>query len=135
VLRLYKQNQKLNFKIMLDLHIEGGTTYMVPLTLLLLTNVGVIIFVLISKTQNKKFWLEAIRQIGGLALVWGVFSTIVGFYQAFGDLSRMKEPLPFHVIMGGMKVALITALYGLAIFIISLIVFFGLKLANRNSPH
>jgi biopolymer transport protein ExbB/TolQ len=117
---------------MLDLHTEGGLTFMIPLTLLLLTNLGIILFVLLSK-ETKTFLLEAIRQIGGLALVWGIFSTIIGFYQAFGDLSRMKEPLPFYIIMGGMKVALITAVYGLIIFMISLLAYIGLKMLNRNS--
>lgn len=117
---------------MVDLHIEGGVIYMVPLTLLLLSNLGLIAFVLFSKTQNKQFWIEAIRQIGLLALVWGAFSTMVGLYQAFGDLSNMIEPLPFTVIMGGLKVALITALYGLVIFIFSLIGFISLKMINKN---
>lgn len=119
---------------MLDLHIEGGIMYMAPLTLLLLGNLGLIAFVLFSKIQNKQFWIEAIRQIGLLALVWGAFSTMVGLYQAFGDLSNMTEPLPFTVIMGGLKVALITALYGLVIFIISLMGFMGLKMISKNSP-
>jgi hypothetical protein len=131
-LTLHKQNQKLNFKIMLDLHIEGGPTFMIPLTLLLLTNLGIIFFVLVSK-QTKTFLLEAIWHIGWLALVWGIFSTIIGFYQAFGDLSTMKEPLPLYIIMGGLKVALITALYGLIIFLISLLAYMSLKIANRNS--
>jgi len=119
---------------MVDLHIEGGILFMAPLTLLLLGNLGLIAFVLFSKIQNKQFWIETIRQIGLLALVWGAFSTMVGLYQAFGDLSNMTEQLPFTVIMGGLKVALITALYGLVIFIISLIGFMGLKMISKNSP-
>jgi biopolymer transport protein ExbB/TolQ len=54
---------------------------------------------------------------------------------AFGDLERMKETLPFNVIMGGLKVALITTLYGLIIFLISLFSFIGLKALTNNSPN
>lgn len=121
---------------MLNWHIEGGIVYMVPLTILLLINFGVITFVFVStlrKKQHTTFWMEAIRQVGLLALVFGVLSTIIGLYEAFGDLSRMTETLPFHVIMGGLKVALITAEYGLIIYLISLAAYLGLRAITRNS--
>jgi len=120
---------------MIEWHIEGGIVYMIPLTVLLLINLGVIVFVFLSAFQKKAvqhFWLETIRQVGALALVWGVFSTIVGLYQAFGSLASMQETIPFQVIMGGLKVALITAEYGLIVFVISLAAHLGLRMMTRN---
>ncbi len=123
---------------MYDIYVSGGAPFMHLLSLILFTNLGLIIFVLISKLQKKNFnrnLLEAIRQLGGLALAWGVFSTVVGLFFAFDDLAGMKETLPLYVIMGGLKVALITILYGLIIFMISLISFIGLKSMKDNASN
>ena len=123
---------------MYDIYVSGGVQYMHLITLIFLINLGLIVYVLITKLQKKKInqnTLEAIRQLGGLALAWGVFSTVIGLFFAFGDLEQMKETLPFNVIMGGLKVALITALYGLIIFLISLVSFIGLRALTNNSPN
>jgi biopolymer transport protein ExbB/TolQ len=123
---------------MYDIYVAGGTMFMHPLTLLLLINLGLSIFVIIAILQKKKLnrnFLEAIRQLGGLALAWGVFSTVIGLFFAFDDLAGMKETLPLYVIMGGLKVALITILYGLIIFIFSLISFIGLRSMTNNSSN
>jgi hypothetical protein len=121
---------------LLDLHTTGGTIWMTPLSLLLAINVGLLIYVIIARVQNKTLstrWVEAIKQVGLLAAVWGAFSTIIGFFQAFGALEEIKEMLPFQVIMGGMKVALITVLYGLLIYCLSLVAFIILQLtAPKN---
>lgn len=123
---------------MYDIYLAGGAQFMHPLTLILLANLGLIIFALIAKLQKKKVKgniLEMIRQLGGLALAWGVFSTVIGLFFAFSSLEEIKETLPFQVIMGGLKVALITALYGLIIFIFSIVSFIGLKSMTDNSPN
>jgi len=121
---------------MFDLLIEGGLSYMLPLALMLVLNLIFIVLALISKMANKEiseFNLEFIKQLGLLAFVWGIFSTMVGFYQAFSDLSQMTEALPFPVIMGGLKVALITALFGSIVFIISMSAYLGLRWMTKKS--
>lgn len=118
-----------------NIHVEGGIQYMAPLSLLLLINLGIIVASSISAATKKQIspvWLETIKQIGGLAFVWGTFSTLIGFYAAFDDLSKMTETLPFNVIMGGLKVALITVVYGAIICTISLLAYVGLKIINRK---
>ena len=123
-------------KFIYEIHLVGGPNFMFPLALLLLINLGLIGFVSIRTIQKKKYdsaILELIRQVGGLALAWGVFSTVIGLFFAFGALEEMKDTIPFEVIMGGLKVALITALYGMIIFIISLAAFIGLRMINNQS--
>ena len=119
-----------------NLHIEGGLTYMFPLSFLFLVNICIFTYVLIAVIQKKQFnpnWLEAIKQIGGLAAAWGTFSTIIGLFYAFDALEASKDIIPFQVIMGGLKVAVITVLWGLIIFCLSLLAYIILKLARRNS--
>jgi hypothetical protein len=47
----------------------------------------------------------------------------------------MKDPLPLDVIMGGLKVGLITVIYGLIIFITSLAAFIGLQAMSKKSAN
>ncbi|MBK5280264.1 MAG: MotA/TolQ/ExbB proton channel family protein [Bacteroidia bacterium] len=120
-----------------SLHIEGGPPFMFPLLLLFVINIGIFIYILISLIQKKQFnpkWLEAIKQIGGLAAAYGTFGTLIGLFFAFDALEEMEEMIPLQVIMGGLKVALVTVLYGLIIFCLSLLAYIILKLASRNSP-
>ncbi len=119
-----------------ELHYEGGIIFMTPLSILLLANiliVGYILSSLLKKRQYHQNWLEAIKQIGGLAAVWGVFGTILGLFQAFDALEAMKEMISFQMLMGGLKVAVITALYGLSIFCVSMLVYIIVKLTTYNS--
>jgi hypothetical protein len=123
---------------MYDIYVSGGLMFMHMLSLILLINLSLILFVLISRLQKKPVKenvLETIRQLGGLALAWGVFSTVIGLFFAFDDLAGMKETLPLYVIMGGLKVALITILYGLIIFMISILSFIGLRSMMKNSSN
>lgn len=119
-----------------SLHIEGGSFYMFSLLLLFVLNICIFIYVLIAVLQKKQInlkWLEAIKQIGGLAAAWGTYSTLIGLFYAFDALEGSKDVIPFQVIMGGLKVALITVLYGLIIFCLSLLAYIVLKLASQNS--
>lgn len=118
-----------------ELYNSGGTIWMHPITLLFIINIAIFIYVLFSLSQKKQFnsnWLSAIKQIAGLAVAWGTFSTLAGLFQAFDALENSKDIIPFQVIMGGLKVALITALYGLLVFCISQLAYIILKLVAAN---
>lgn len=114
-----------------EFHAIGGMPWMVFLTLLLLAILGLTGFAYLKKETIHPKWIEAIKQLGGFALAFGSFSTLVAFYQAFSDLASMTETLPFNVIMGGLKVALITSLYGFGIFLISQVGLFVIKLTRK----
>jgi len=121
---------------MYEIHLEGGMPFMAPLSFIFLIIIGLVAAAILSAIQKKRInekILEFIRQLGGLALAFGTFGTIVGLYFAFKSLSEMKETLPLNVIMGGLKVGLITVIYGLVIFLISLVAFIGLQALNKNS--
>lgn len=124
------------FKFFYEIHIVGGPNFMIPLAFLLFADLGLIGFVLLRTIQKKGYnstILELIRQIGALAFVWGLLSTMIGLYFAFDDLSKMTETLPLNVIMGGLKVGLITALYGSIILTVSLVAYIGLRIRGNNS--
>ena len=116
-----------------ELHIEGGSVVMYPLLVLLIVNIGLIIYVLIARSQKKLVhskWLVTIKQIGGLAAAYGAFGTVVGLIQAFNALENSPEIIPFPVICGGLKVAALNVVYGLAILCISQLAYIILKLSD-----
>lgn len=117
-----------------DFHITGGLEYMLVLTFILILNIGLIVYVIYGQVRKEEVhakWLETIKQLGGFALAWGAFSTLVGLFQAFRDLAVTKEILPFQVIMGGLEVALITSLYGFGVFHFSIFAVIILKLTKK----
>lgn len=114
----------------------GGALWMHPITLLFLINIGIIIYAIISKFVSKQLdskWIEAMKQLSGLALAWGTFASLAGLFQAFEALEESKEVIPFQVIMGGLKVGLITVLYGLIVFCISQVAYIVFKFLSPTS--
>ena len=101
------------------------------LTVLFLFDLGVVGYIIFCRIRKKDIsgnWLEAVKHIGGLAVAFGTFGTLFGLLFAFDALESSKEIIPFQVIMGGLKVALINVLYGLIIFCISMLAYIILKL-------
>ena len=62
-----------------------------------------------------------VKEIGIAALVASILWTLLGLYQAFGAIMRAPDISPV-VIFGGLRVALISTIYGMVIYLISLII-------------
>jgi hypothetical protein len=110
--------------------------FMLPLTLLFTINIFIFFHVLSTLIRKKPLhtrWLEAIKQLGGLAAAWGAWSTIFGLFQAFDAIEGSPDVIPFPVICGGLKVASLTVLYGLAIYCVSLLSYIAVKLFNHQA--
>ena len=117
-------------------HFEGGVYFMFPLLFMLMINLGLIAYVALSHVLKKSInpmWLEAIRQLGGFALAWGAFWTLAGLLMAFDSIESSKEMIPMNVIAGGMKVVLLTVLYGFFIFLVSMFAYIILRLLMKKT--
>ena len=117
-----------------ELHIAGGPPFMYPLLVLFIVNIALSIYVLISRSQKKQInarWLEAIKQIGGLAAAYGAFGTVFGLIKAFDAIENSPEFIPFTVICGGLKVAALNVVYGLFILCLSQLAYIIMKLTDR----
>jgi hypothetical protein len=116
-----------------QIHAAGGW-FMIPIDFIAIINAGLfayILYVFISKKNVPNSSLEFFKQLGLLALAWGVFGTILGLFAAFNALEQLKDPLPFNIISGGLKVSLLTVLYGFIIYLISMAVYLIFKLAGK----
>lgn len=119
---------------MIDLYYQGGPLFMGILTLNLLVLIAYCTFYAIKKQslQTDKP-LAYIKQIGLFALVIGVFGQLIGLFQAFEAIQAAGMVSP-AMLAGGLKVSMITTLYGVLIYIISFVIWFALSAyRNRNT--
>lgn len=90
--------------------VNGGPAFMSVLTVLL-----VAIFFAAWKAPR---W---VKEIGAFALAFGFLSLIIGLQQMFDVISSGAD-VPPEVLGAGLKVALIPLIYGIIIYLVSLIV-------------
>jgi len=95
---------------MLHLFIEGGPLFMGILTIEL-------IFLLIAAWKAPAW----VKEIGLMALITGIMGTLIGVHQACDVIEQVSD-ISFNLMAGGMKVALITVIYGGLIYFASLII-------------
>ncbi len=72
---------------------------------------------------------DRVREIGALALCVGTLSLLVGLY-GISDVLRNVGDVPSTVVYGGLRVALIAPLYGLGIWILSLVIRLARQIFN-----
>lgn len=100
---------KLKHSIMIDLFYMGGPLFMGILTLIL---IGTLVAAFMGKA--------VVKELGQLALAFGFFGQLLGLYGAFEGIESMGG-VSQAMLAGGLKVSSITALYGLFIYLVSVI--------------
>jgi len=63
-----------------------------------------------------------VKEIGLFALVFGFFSLCLGLRQAFVFIAGSDTAISSNVIFAGMSVAMIPVLYGIIIYLVSLVI-------------
>lgn len=63
-----------------------------------------------------------VKEIGKFALAFGVLSLLLGLSQMFGYLKGVNGEVEMRIIYAGFKVALIPVMYGIIIYLVSIIV-------------
>ncbi|MBS1544911.1 MAG: MotA/TolQ/ExbB proton channel family protein [Bacteroidetes bacterium] len=118
-----------------ELHHYGGPPFMLPLDIIGVTNIFLLVYSVYRMLLHQEYrkQLELMRHLGGAALVYGTFGTLVGLFMALKALEELKEALPLAVISGGLKVGLIGILYGFLIYMISLSFYIFLKSYQSNN--
>lgn len=67
-----------------------------------------------------------VKDLGRIALVFGILGSVLGFYQMFGTLTTITD-VPSTVLYAGMKVALVPFIYGIIISLVA----FGISLFQK----
>ncbi len=125
---------------MKDLFYMGGTLFMSILTILFVLMLTYSVFSLISILNNKneevlkiRSRLSHIKSIGLFSVVTGILGQLIGLYTAFSAIEKAADISP-ALIYGGIKISMITTLYGIIIYLISILIWFVLDLlASRKA--
>ena len=103
---------------MIDLFLQGGV-----LTMSLLTFLLICVVIAFSKKQ------KILKALGLLAFIVGLLSAVLGLYSVFSVIEQVGNASP-SIIAGGIKVAFTSLIYGLTIFVISLVLDVIVKIKN-----
>jgi hypothetical protein len=120
---------------MLELFYMGGPLFMGILTLILITMIAVSFInglpVLRGKPGDPDAAARRIgytRSVGLFALITGLLGQLIGLFSAFQAIElKMVEVSP-TLLAAGFKVSMITTLYGLIIYALSYVIWFGLSM-------
>jgi len=117
-------------KFFTDMYHQGGPGFMGVLSLLLVIMVAWIVYHFIVAYSGKKMSIEKAlrklgygRSIGLFALVTGFLGQIIGLLQAMNYVNLMGSVSP-KMLAGGVGVTMVCAIYGILIYLISLILWF-----------
>ena len=111
---------------MLDLFYEGGTLFMGLLTILFLLIVVQAVRTRLRFTggsldvETARRMMSYVRSLGILAFVVGVLGQLIGLFQAFEAIQDAGGVSP-NMLIGGIRVTLITTIYGTLILVVSLV--------------
>ncbi|QIE59172.1 MotA/TolQ/ExbB proton channel family protein [Rasiella rasia] len=102
--------------IPLNIISDGGVTFMVPLILFVVIIFALLVVALLKPTLRSKFE-KLINHISLFALAWGLLGSTIGLITAFDAIQAVGD-ISNGMMAGGLKVALITTLFGLAAFLL-----------------
>jgi biopolymer transport protein ExbB/TolQ len=127
---------------MKELFYMGGTLFMSILTVLLIIMVAVSVYFGINiasgKAEAKKNFrhqLTYVKAIGLFTMITGILGQLIGLMMAFSAIEGAMDISP-AIIAGGLKVSMITTLYGILINLISILIWFLLDLwYNKNTKN
>ena len=79
------------------------------------------------EAEKGRVKISYIKSVGLLALVMGILGQLIGFFEAFKVIEAAGDISP-AMIFGGLKVSMITTLYGFFIYILSFLIWLGLSM-------
>ena len=96
---------------------EGGPFFTYPLLLMLLTCIGLVVYAFLKGDIHGKFQ-KLVSSISLFALVWGFLGNLFGLITAFDQIT-VNEPINYEVLAGGLKVGLLSPVFGMVTFLIA----------------
>lgn len=111
---------------MIELYQMGGVLFMSILTI----ELTIVILLAVRGVFRNENSAKSVKSVGLLAAITGVLGQLIGLFSAFETIQEMGSVSP-SILAGGLKVSMITTLYGLVIYIISLILSLGLAFRSK----
>lgn len=119
---------------MKELFYMGGPLFMGILTALLAILLAVTVYFAASIASgnaagnlNFRHQLTYLKSIGLFIMITGILGQLIGLMSAFKAIERVGDISP-PILAGGLKVSMISTLYGILIYLFSILVWFLLDL-------
>ena len=119
---------------MKDLFVMGGALFMGILTILLVVILAVSVYFALAiaggKAESKKNFshqLSYLKSLGLFTMIIGILGQLIGLTDAFKAIEASMDISP-AIMAGGLKVSMITTLYGIIINLLSIFIWFLLDL-------
>ncbi len=119
---------------MFKLFYMGGALFMSILSILLLIVIISTVYTAAGITYRKIITLEAFKQrasyirgVGLFAMITGILGQLIGLYEAFMAIEKARDISP-SLMAGGLKISMITTLYGIFIYLFSLALWFAMNI-------
>ncbi len=113
---------------------QGGPLFMGILTILLLillaTAVIFAINIFSGKSQKSESFvhrLTYVKSMGLFTMITGILGQLIGLLMAFGAIERAGDISP-QMVYGGLKISFYTTVYGIVIYLLSILLWFILDL-------
>ncbi len=96
---------------------EGGPFFMYTILLILVTIIALLVKAFMKPENNEKV-INIIKHLSLFVLVWGFTGQMIGLIGAF-DAIQVKGNVAPAVLAGGIKVAILSPLFGMIVFLIA----------------
>lgn len=77
--------------------------------------------------SNFRQQISYIRSVGLFAMITGILGQLIGLYMAFVAIEKAGDISPM-LVAAGLKISMITTLYGVFIYLFSILCWFALSL-------
>ena len=111
---------------MIELFKMGGPLFMGILTLQFAGMVFFAIRYVAAKEKTDKD-LDLVKSMGLFAMITGILGQLIGLFSAFEAIQEMGSVSP-AMLAGGLKVSMISTLYGMTIFLFAYILWLILNI-------
>ncbi len=116
----------------------GGPLFMGILTVLLMVILAMAVMFFISILSGKdlgsthfKHRLAYLKAAGMFTMITGIAGQLIGLTMAFGAIERAGDISP-GMMAGGLKISMYTTLYGIFIYLLSILLWFLLDLWHNK---
>ena len=119
--------------IMKELFLMGGAGFMSILTLLFVAIIAWYIYhfsLFMTNSRDSEYTLHKLnygRSIGLFSMITGILGQLIGLYSAFSAIQKAGDISP-ALVYAGIKVSMITTLYGIFIYLFSILLWFLLSI-------
>lgn len=119
---------------MAKLFYMGGPLFMGILTILLFILLVLTVVLILSISSGRaagvagfSHRLTYLKSLGLFTMITGILGQLIGLMMAFSAIEKASDISP-AIVAGGLKVSMITTLYGIFIYMLSILIWFLLDL-------